>query len=303
MRCVLVALVTIALSVPGLGAQATPGSVPKPAPFFYWGVDVGVTTLSALVQGRASRVPLRRALMASLVGGSVMYAGQRIVGSTEPALRLAGIQTVALGANLGRNIGKGVPALSDLVLPLYPFYVRVRRDERPVVSVRLSTMAVAGAIRMASTYHRPPDLLRSLASGALVFPIPRDDLHCYERWGGECVARRLGEHFAGAVAFAEHPEPCTTRLLVAHEMGHVAQDVRDAVLNGVPMSDFVLRARSWREWIGRIFVIDAFLPLMAASRVAGPPGFDAACGDLDRFYECEADAMLWRRGCEGDGDE
>jgi hypothetical protein len=269
----------------------------KPAPVFYWSVNVGITALSAWLQGRGARTSVPRAVLAGAVGGSLMYAGQRVVGSAQPALRLLGVQTVALGANVARNTAQGVPALSDLTFPVFPFYVRVRPHADPAITVRVSTVALVSGIRMGTRYRRWPELGESLVSGGLVFRVPGSDLHCYLE-DGSCLVGRVGEHVFGAVAFAESPDPCSTGLVVAHELGHIAQDARDAVLHAIPASDTVLsRAGAVGRWLSRYLVVDGFLPLMAASWTVGSPPFDAACHPSSSYYECEAEAMLWRHNC------
>jgi hypothetical protein len=274
--------------------------VPRPAAGFYWGVDVGVSALSALLRAHEANVSVKRAFLGGLAGGTLMYAGQRLVGTAAPAVRLVGLQTVALGAGIARNVGAGRAAFSDLTFPLFPFYVRIRPGETTRVSVRLSALGLISAARMGRAYRRWPSLGESLLGGAPVFTVPAGDIRCDAGGLTDCQIERLGEHSLGAVVYAEHPAPCSSRFVVAHEMGHVAQDVRDVVLFAVPASDLAL-AHAGRpgRWLSRYLVVDGFLPLMLASRAAGPPAFDEACRGLSSYYECETEAMLWRKGCAG----
>jgi hypothetical protein len=264
----------------------------EPVPIALLELDVALSTVSAWLHGQARWSALPRALAGGVIGGSLMYTGQRIVGSGKPGRRMLGLQTVALGANVARNIGRGEPALSDLTLPFFPLYVRIRHGMQPAVSIRLSVFSLLSANSMYRRHGTLPDIGRSLSTGALVYPLPLEEMHCYRTVAGECTVGRIGEHMLGAVGYAIDPVPCTVNALMAHEAGHLAQDVRDVVLNAVPASDLVLgRVGAVGRWLSRYVVVDVFLPFSALSHLTGPPVPGDRCGDATTYYECEAEAM------------
>ncbi len=292
LRTVALATLAVLMGVPSVAQQTVTNA--RSAPAFYWGVNVGTAALSALAQGRARSIPVRRALLGGLVGGSLMYAGQRLVGTGAPTLRFAGLQTVAVGASVARNLGIGRGPVDELTFPLFPLYVQVRPRGSPRWRARLSVVAVAGLVQTAHEFRVSPDWRESLVAGLPVFSVPTTRLGPCEDYfarSGRCLAGALGHHVVGAVAYAARPEQTTVRDIVTHELGHSAQDIRDAVLHAVPASDLVLQTSSPGRWLSRFLVIDAFLPLNLASRLVGPPAGDAACRDLPTFYECETEAM------------
>jgi len=250
----------------------------------YWAIDVGAAVSSALLQSHGTEHRVLRVLAAGLAGGTLIYAGQRVIGSHDPRLRLPGLQLAAVGASISGNIARGRRPWSDLTLPLFPFYLRVRTEPAVSVRVRLSTMAVVSGIRMAATYHQAPDLLRSLESGAPVFAVPRERLQCCEYSGGSCTVELAGQHVFGAVAYATDGHAC-----LCHEFGHVAQDIRDAVLFAVPLSDLLLsRTGSVGRWLDRYLVLDGALPLMLLNNTVGDRRLGCGSGS---FYECEVNRL------------
>ncbi len=269
------------------------GARVRAAPALYWSVDVGTAALSGFLQGRSRRVPLARAVAGGLAGGSLMYTGQRLVGTGKPGLRFVGLQTVAVGASVARNLGTGRGPLEQLTFPVFPLYVQRDAAAHPEWSARLSVVAVAGLIRTAHEFRTWPDWRQSLLAGVPVFAVPAAQLDDCSRYGrdGGCTSGTLGHHVLGAIAYATRPEHTTARDILAHELGHVAQDVRDVVLHAVPASDLALRGHPVGRWLSRFLVLDVVLPLNVASRAVGPTPDDPACRDLPSFYECETEAM------------
>lgn len=266
----------------------------RPDPPLYWGVDVSTATLSALVQGRARDVSPLRALVGGVVGGSTMYLGQRLVGTGCPALRFAGLQTVATGASVARNLGTGQSPFAMLTFPVFPLYVQVRPRGGPHLSVRASAVAIGGIVHTAHEFGAWPDWRESLLAGMPVFAVREGRLGgCLEYSRvGQCVSGVVGHHVFGAVAYASRPNQYSARNVLTHELGHAAQDVRDAVLHAVPASDYVLGTDRVGRFIARFVVVDVALPLNVVSRAAGPPNSDPACKDLSSYYECETEAMM-----------
>ncbi len=290
-RMLLFAALALLLACP-CPAQQTAARV-RCSPVFYWGVDIGTATLSGFLQGRSKRVPVTRALAGGVAGGSLIYAGQRLVGTGKPGLRFVGLQTVAVGASVARNLGTGRGPLEQLTFPVFPLYVQRDATAQPEWSARLSVVALAGLIRTAHEFRVWPDWRESLLAGVPVFAVPAaqlDECPGHARLG-DCASGTLGHHVLGAIAYASRPQQTTARDILAHELGHVAQDMRDVVLHAVPASDAALRTEPAGRWLSRFLVLDVVLPLNLASRAAGPPQSDPACRDLPSFYECETEAM------------
>lgn len=247
----------------------------------YWGVNVLISGATAWLQGRPANEPVRHAIAAGLVGGSAIYAGQLVMTSGERALRLAGIELTAIGASATRNLARGDVPWSELTLPLYPLYFTVRPGSDDVVQVRLSALALGASLYMAGKYRTAPDPLESLLTGAAVFPVAGERLHCYEYGRSACVAERLGQHLFGAIAYARDGLACS-----AHELAHLSQHTRDAVLYAVPASDQALgHLGAAGRWLRRFVVVDAFVPISALNLTGGDL---FGCG---AFYECEARAL------------
>jgi len=144
----------------------------------------------ALVRSFWSGADPAEAFLEGAIGGTVTYAGQRIASTGDPARMFAGHQLAALGANIARNAGDGVPLLSDLILPLYPFYVRVRAGSADPFQIQLSTASLR-AIGFALFYSpndEQIDWKRTLALGIPVFRSEHGALQ-YRR-GGACDLRR-----------------------------------------------------------------------------------------------------------------
>ncbi len=259
-------------------------------------MDVGTATLSGWLQGRFGKVGAVRALLGGVAGGTMMYGGQRLIGTGRPGLRFAGLQTVALGASVARNLGTGHPPWAELTFPVFPLYVQVRPGGGPHVSVRASAVAIGGIIHSAREFHRWPDWKESVLAGMPVFSVPVQRLNGCARYdgSGRCVEAVVGHHVFGSVAYATGSEHFTPRNVLTHELGHAAQDVRDAVLHAVPASDFVLRSDPVGRVLARFLAIDVVLPLNVLSHAAGPPTSDPGCKQLNTFYECETEAMMTR---------
>lgn len=261
---------------------------------FYWSIDVGTATASALLHGRSRHVPVYRAVLAGVAGGSIMYAGQRMVGSGLPALRFAGLQTVAVGASLTRNLGSGEGPLGELTLPIFPAYLQVRPTSHPHVRVRASAVAIGGIVHTVREFHVWPDWDESFIAGMPVFRVDRLRLGpCveYDRFN-RCIGGMIGHHVFGAIAYTSSNDVFSGRNVLTHELGHAAQDMRDAVLDAVPVSDAVLGRIPGGRFLSRFVVLDFALPLSLISRVAGPPPVDPACKALGSYYECETEAMM-----------
>jgi hypothetical protein len=281
---ILTAALAAANPVAGQGSLAEP----QPRQLLYWAVNTGIATVSAWIQGRPSRQPLRRALVGGLAGGTLVYAGQRIIGGGNPHLRAVALQAAAVGTSVTRNIALGESPLSELNFILLPFYVRVRPHAASKVSVRVSAVGLIQAIRTGRRYHTWPELGQSLETGALVFRVEGDVLECMSP---ACTVGAVGQHRFGNFAYATDGDAC-----LCHETLHLLQDVRDAGLHAMPASDWALqRAGPVGRWLSRYLVVDGFLPLTWLGSDIRAERFDRACRGLGSFTECEATALAHNR--------
>jgi hypothetical protein len=292
----LVAIVLLAVFAPARCICQDTNSRARSDPPLYWSVDVSTATVSAWLQGRFGKAGVARVLAGGVAGGTLMYGGQRLIGTGLPGLRLVGLQTVATGASVARNMGTGHPPWAELTFPLFPLYLQLRPAARPHVSVRASLVGIGGIVHTAAEFHQWPDWRESLLAGMPVFAVPTTRLEGCQEYGraGQCIQAVVGHHVFGAVAYATAPEQFSARNVLTHELGHAAQDVRDAVLHAVPASDFVLRSDPVGRVLARFLVVDLVLPLNLISRAAGPPTGDPGCRRLDSYYECETEAMMTR---------
>ena len=283
-----------ALAGPAPMLTRADGPLTSPAAFVGFNVWVGAVSAAVRAQRRGARV--LRAALAGAAGGAVTAAGQRLIGVGPAGLRFAGLQLVALGANVGRNAGEGVPVLSDVILPLYPLYLRVQPGATHPVRVRVSAMALRGlavaAVQRQSRIRFDP--MESLRTGAPVFRSPLNALPLGSSDAG-CIEQRcvVGLHLTGAIIYAGGSDPRLAALrgeTLRHEASHLAQFARDGVLFGVPASDRLLAAggRPGR-WLRGWLVADVALPLLGADLLTTAATSDP---DVQSLYEREVRAMM-----------
>lgn len=250
---------------------------------FYLAYNVLAGGMSAMLRSFFTDAKPIPAFAKGAIGGSLTYGGMRMIGTKDPALRFAGIQTVALGANVARNAGAGEGALSDLTMPLFPLYLRMRwEDSRPHISVRLSGMSAASLVYFAAGGRGEVDFdwKESLISGSPVFHTDREELICWTRSErtGNCLQSQDGVAAFGVVAYSEAGKDTAGYHLLTHEIGHVAQFVRDGIMHAVPASDWIvpkiddiIRFQGATKWgtpfgtLSKYIVLDIVLPIRAIS--------------------------------------
>jgi hypothetical protein len=255
--------------------------------FLALNVAIGATT--SLARAVASGSPVRVALAKGLLGGSLMSAGMELIGTESRAARFAGLQLTAVGASVTRNADTRGPLLSDITLPIYPFYLRVRAQDSHPVTARLSIVSAARLATVMVSGSRPRvDWKETLAAGA---PILRSS-----EWrlpSSSCplpCAGSFAQHNAGLVIYSasagtDYDLPRT----LAHESIHLAQQTRDAVLDAIPASDVMLaRVGPVGRTLSRFVVVDLFMPLRLIDegelRMRGGPRRSS-------WYETEARAF------------
>lgn len=290
------------LLLPGAGA-AQSRLVERPT--FYLGFNALVGGGAAAVHALLSDgdVPVVSAFAKGALGGTVMFGGQRLVGTAEPGLRLAGVQAVAAGASMARNAGEGHPLFSSLTFPLYPFYLELHPGGKRLVSVRLSaaaTASLASALFRNDDFDARIDWSASLLTGAPVFRSGASWIYPFGTppsascaHGDGCDGGAAGLHRVGVTWYTTGGRsPEQSDRVLTHETVHLTQVVRDAVLFGVPMSDALTRrAGGTIERIGRFLVFDGFLPLTAMNHGLSL-SLPRSGGAAWRLYEFEAHALV-----------
>jgi hypothetical protein len=286
-RETLALLVAALAAAPGASAQLPERD--QSAHVRYLALNVAIGTTAAVAHAVVTGAPLRTALAKGLLGGSLMSAGMELIGTQSRATRFAGLQLTAVGANVARNADAGVPLFSDLTLPVYPLYVRVRAGAATPITARVSVMSAARLISVMSGGKRPSvDWGQTVATGAPVFRSPRWRLP-----SASCPSPCEGsfaQHNAGIVVYSSSAgTDYDLDRTLAHESMHLAQQTRDALLDGIPVSDAALgRFGSTGRSLSRFFVVDAVMPLRLVdegeARIRG-------ARRRDSWYETEARAF------------
>jgi len=252
-------------------------------------LNVAIGATASVARAVASGAPVRVALAKGLLGGSLMSAGMELIGTESRAARFAGLQLTAVGASVARDVDAGTPLLSDVTLPIYPFYVRVQPQAPHPVTARLSVMSAARLAAVMTGGSRPSvDWRETLVTGAPVLRSPEWRLpssSCPPPCGGS-----FAQHNAGLVIYsASAGTDYDLQRTLAHESVHLAQQTRDAVLAAIPSSDAALeRLGPGGRTISRFLVIDVVMPLRFIDegelRVRGGPRRSS-------WYETEARAF------------
>src|SRR5688500_10410634 len=252
-------------------------------------LNVAIGTTASIARAVVTGAPLRTTIAKGLLGGSLMSTGMELVGTESPAVRFAGLQLTAIGASVSRNADSGTPIFSDLTLPVYPFYLRVRPGSSSPVTARLSAMRAA-RLATGRADGRSPRMAggASLATGAPVLRSPRWRLP-----SASCPAPCEGafaQHNAGVIVYSSSAgTDYDLRRTLAHESMHVLQHTRDVVFHAIPASDALLsRAGRTGRILSRFLVADFLLPMRfldeAESRLRGSR-------PRDSWYEVEARAF------------
>ena len=228
----------------------------------YLALNVAIGTTASVARAVVAGTPIRTALTRGLLGGSLMSTGMELIGTESPSTRFAGLQLTAIGASVTRNAADRVPLFSDVTLPIYPLYVRVRPRSSAPITARLSVTSAAHLASLLSGGRKPSlDWSATMATGAPVLRSPRWRLpstSCPPPCEGS-----FAQHNAGVILYsASAGTDYDLRRTLAHESLHLAQQTRDALLDAVPASDAAFdhlgtRGRS----ISRFLVVDFLMPL------------------------------------------
>lgn len=283
------------LVAPRVGAQQAAIIRTPPPTIVHSLTNVGLGAVTATVHALLRDVPrnsLGKAALEGALGGAVMDGGFRLIGTRRPEYGFAGLQTVALGANVVRNAGAGRGMLSDLVFPVLPLYVRVRPGHEHPLTVRLSAVATVSAVALALEDGNRIDWATSARHGSLTFENENRLLRTRGGPGSGVVAHhRFGSLQYGQTLGVEmHREN-----VLAHETIHAGEFIRDAVTNGVAAHDALFEGRrGWWTLPARLLVFDVVLPLYGANEVTRRLVRNPEFG---RWYEREARGYVRARLC------
>ena len=225
-------------------------------------LNVAIGTTASVARAVVAGTPVRTALAKGLLGGSLMSTGMELIGTESPSTRFAGLQLTAVGASVARNVDNRAPLLSDITLPIYPVFVRVRPGTSTPITARLSVMSTARLASLLSGAHKPSiDWGATMATGAPVLRSPRWRLpskSCPPPCEGS-----FAQHNAGVIVYsASAGTDYDLRRTLAHESLHLAQQTRDALLDAIPASDAALgRLGTVGHSISRFVVLDFLMPL------------------------------------------
>jgi hypothetical protein len=255
----------------------------------YLALNVAIGAATSMARAAVSGAPLGSTLKKGLIGGSHMSAGMELVGTQSSGTRFAGLQLAAVGANITRNADAGLPMLSDVTLPIYPFYVRIQPSAQNPVTARVSAMSMVRLASIMADDERPRiDWRQTLVTGAPVFRSPRWRLpsaSCPPPCEGAFAQHNAGMIVYSASAGADYDLGRS----LAHESLHLTQQTRDMVLHAIPASDAGLtRLGEPGRVISRFLVIDLMQPLRLIDegelRIRGAPRRQS-------WYETEARAF------------
>ncbi|HUQ81113.1 MAG TPA: hypothetical protein VM076_08250 [Gemmatimonadaceae bacterium] len=242
-------------------AQAIrPGEGGSRAKFLALNVAIGTT--ASMARAVVTGTPIASAIAKGLVGGSMMGAGMQLISTQTGPTRFAGLQLTAIGASIADNTAPGSGLISDITLPIYPLYVRIRPGSSTPVTARISSVSAARLIGVLSDSKRPRmDWGATLATGAPVLRSPRWRLPS-ESCPPPCEGA-FAQHNAGVIVYsASAGVDYDLRRTLAHESLHLAQQTRDALLDAIPASDAALaRAGTPGRVLSRFVVLDFLMPL------------------------------------------
>ena len=252
-------------------------------------LNVALGASVAVARAAVSGTPVRTAITRGLIGGSLMSGGMELIGTESANVRIAGVQLAAVGASVSRNVAAGSSMFSDVTLPVYPFYVRIRPGTPHPVTARLSVLSAARLTSLLARADRPSvDWGATLVTGAPVLASPRwrlESKSCPPPCAGS-----FAQHNAGVIVYsASAGTEYDLRRTLAHETMHVVQHTRDVVFHAIPASDAALtRGGRPGRVLSRFLVADFLLPMRfvdeADARLRG-------ARPRESWYEVEARAF------------
>lgn len=242
----------------------------------------------------AGRDPLR-AIGWGGAAGAVSYLGIVATAESVGGTPLPGLLVTAAGGSIARNAAEGRPPFSRWILPVGPLYLEVdaRRGLRPrlYLSARRLTAFVCF---LADDYYRL-DVGESVERLVPVF-VAGGATAGHER--ARCPSLRghpgaaLARHGSLAVTPGILRDRQSGARIWPHEMGHVAQAIRDDLL----LNFGVARAISSRLGVEDWLVIDFFTPLRSLSNRLERIGPEAQQWQ-NSWYEREVEASRGRNLC------
>lgn len=300
MRTFSIALLAFVLAASPAGAQD--GSIYN-EPLTYGAINTGLGMLTAGVTAAIGGEPILAAVTGGALGGALNYAGLRMVGTGNPWVRTAGIQTVSIGSSVIRNAGLGDGHLSRFSLFLPPFLVEVAPADGWRVQPRVMVSSVQAIGCFALGFGDVRVDTEQLRYGTVALQRPG---YVVGHGSGICASSStiptvMALHRSGILLLPDSWLAETTkRKIVAHETVHIAQRAREVVLFSVPISDAALDhvGGRWGAGIARWIVLDFVSPIEHVSGALGrlaPPEHQWE----NRYLEREADVFAGNDVCLG----
>ena len=223
-------------------------------------ISIGIHAFEAGIRAYLGSHPVYPAIINGALGGAISYGGQRMVLTGKPELRFLGLQTVAIGANIAVNSGNGKSPLSTVILPLYPFYIRIK-SESTDSKIQLSVFSTLNLIYALTLKEGQINVPESVLAGLPVLMVSGRKHFCEIEQNLNCTRWIPGYFYGGTVVLdsdgyylnKQHPA-------LTHELMHVTQRTRDAILNSVPISDSLKFVPKWLS-------LDVITPLWLLSRI------------------------------------
>lgn len=185
-----------------------------------WVEDVAIGMANAFTGGVTAAVSawlreedLAHAFVGGMLGGTLTFAGKRLVVEDFDGAHLLARQIGALGSNMVANAGAGAPWLGEVWLPVGPLWVQAVGQAPGADRVRVDAWRAGTLVWAATRSELRVDWGSTASSGAFVFDVPEHEL----RVGGD---RTLGLTRGGVVLLGPALVADRERTL-RHELVHV----------------------------------------------------------------------------------
>jgi len=209
-----------------------------------------------------------RAFLNGAAGGSLQYAGKRLVSAPTPGAGLGGRLVGATGASMVRNGAMGHAPFHLVVIPVGPINLHWRTDpDSGGITARLHLGRTVFLARMLLKEDLRLDLGETLSAGAPVFQAAD---RVIEGRGG----RDVGGMELWATVVLSDPDllpPFDRGHLLAHERVHVVQDDFLSIAWAGPIEDWALGRIPGGAWVRRRAEIGGVYMLVGGAMMVSLP--------------------------------
>lgn len=306
---------------------------------FYVAANMTAGAISAVVQRVLAGPDADRsvhgvatAALGGVLGGLTSSAGFAVLGTGAPAVRLVGLQTVAIGSSMVRNAGQGAEPGElgrDLSFVMAPFIIDYRRGSGVRIRVSAQSMYYLGC--GFATDGARVDWGETAVAGTPVLTVPHAFVSSATAPCGFALRHPSFLQVSGVAAAGTVILPrgasvdgldgrraalATRRRVLPHEILHVAQQTRDLVAFRIPASDGLARALAPRKRDGvrsgllttlrgnlaalmSIVIVDPLSPTAGVNYLLLRTSPKRAW--INSYNEREAEAFLGHTVCSGQG--